>query len=158
MRKKRVDSTQAMVESFSRAAAGLIEPPECVQMPAAAMPFWDALIATKAPELWSGTDLVVAANLARISCEIEQLNAKGVSRIGEDGKPSAAHRVLTDLTAQQVSLCRALQIHSRAIHGEARENQGRNRQHRLSSEAIRELRDDPYIAWPENDEHLRGII
>ena len=102
-----------------------IEPPDFCNVPKEARPFWDSIIKTKHPDLWSPSDLLVAANLSRLSLELEELSKQHPKRI-EGGKVSPVHKVLSDLTAQQASLCRALQIHSRAIHGEANKQQPKN--------------------------------
>jgi hypothetical protein len=146
-KKKRTDSHQFLTETL-QAAGQTILPPTICQLPDKALPFWHAIIATKHPTLWTPNDLIQAANLARITLEIEQLWQSGQPRI-DDGRPSAFHRVMTDLQGEQMSLARSLQIHSRATNGEAGKLAGRNRAFH-EARRITEIENDPdsLIAMP----------
>lgn len=137
---------QAFHSETLQATARNIKPPEWCNVPEDALPFWDSIISTKHAKLWSPSDLLVAANLARVTLELETLSASNLQRI-EGGKVSAAHKVMSDLTSQQASLCRALQIHSRAIHGEARRQQPKNR---LWSDSLDSPSELGLIPWPKS--------
>jgi hypothetical protein len=86
---------------------------------------------TKDYEMWTPNDLVIAAGLARITMEIEQysmtvLRSKRVMKEKDSWNVSPVHKVLNDLQAQQATLCRTLQIHARATHGESTFQKKRN--------------------------------
>lgn len=130
-RRKRSDSIDAQVEAMRRALDGAPNPPDFCSLEPKHMAFWKAIMDTKDYEMWTPNDLVVAAGLARIQCEIEQyaqlIDSK--SRMMKDGDTltvSPLHKIMTDLQSQQASMCRTLQIHARATHGESAHQSNRN--------------------------------
>jgi hypothetical protein len=120
MRRKRSDSVTAQVEAAKRVADGAPTPPDFCSLGPEHMPFWNAIMNTKDYDMWTPNDLIVAASLARIQKDIETYAAmiRGQGRV-EGDKVSPAHKVMIDLQGQQVALCRTLQIHARATHGES---------------------------------------
>ena len=148
MTKKRTDSHQFAVETLA-AAGQTILPPTICNLPDEALPYWHAIIASKHPELWSANDLMIAANLAQVTLDIEQLRRTGQSRL-DGNKVSAFHRVLSDLVAQQMSLSRTLQIHSRAVNGESGKQVGRNQAFQQARRIIEAENDrESLIAMPK---------
>jgi hypothetical protein len=135
-RKTRSDSSETASRAIQYAANGAPEPPEFIKLPERARPFWLAIMKTKAYSSWTPNDLVVAASLARINAEIERYHAmvEARTRLQKDEKGalevSPIHKVLTDLQSQAASLCRTLQIHARATHGESRDQVNQNDVHR----------------------------
>ncbi len=131
-RRKRSDSAAATQAAVSSAASGTLEPPAHVHLSAEARPFWDAIMQTRAADSWTPGDLVLAAHLARVNADIEHysLLAESHSRLTEDGsKVHPVHKILTDLSAQALSLSRSLQVHARATQGESRDQKPRNALH-----------------------------
>ncbi|WP_348826647.1 hypothetical protein [Halomonas sp. RT37] len=134
-RRKRSDSAAAAQSAVASAAAGIIEPPKHVHLPTAARPFWDAIMQTRAADSWTPGDLVLAAHLARVNADIEHYTkvAEDETRLMADqagvSKIHPVHKILTDLSAQALSLSRSLQIHARATQGESRDQKKRNGLH-----------------------------
>jgi hypothetical protein len=130
-RRKRSDSIDHQVETIRRVLDGAPPPPSFCTMEPKHMPFWKAIMDTKDYEMWTPNDLVVAAGLARIQCEIDeyaQMISKK-SRLMKDGDTiaiSPLHKIIVDLQSQQASMCRTLQIHARATHGESAHQSNRN--------------------------------
>lgn len=130
-RKKRSDSIEASVEAMKRVLDGAPTPPDFCAILPKHMPFWNAIMSTKDYSMWTPNDLIVAAGLARIQCEIEQYanSIEKQTRLIDDGRSislSPLHKIMSDLQSQQTALCRTLQIHARATHGESRDQGKRN--------------------------------
>jgi hypothetical protein len=105
------------------------------------VPFWDAIVTTKARDSWTPHDMMVAANLARIYAEIEKLSAivrvEGRVESTQHGdKVSANHKALADLISQSINLARAVQVHSRATHGESSHQVKRNDAYRQAQRIV----------------------
>lgn len=131
-RKKRSDSVEYVTKSMQMAEEGAPEPPDFVELEDHHMPFWYAIMETKAYDMWTPNDLVVAASLARIQCDIQEYSRlvdqkKRLIKEGDKLNVSPVHKVLVDLQAQSASLCRTLQIHARATHGESTFQKKRNK-------------------------------
>ena len=151
-RRKRSDSAAAAQAAVAAAASGVIEPPAFVAVPPRARPFWDAIMQTRASDSWTPGDLVLAGHLARVNADIEHYSevAEKETRIMADaaGVPKAhpVHKILSDLSAQALSLSRSLQIHARATQGESRDQQKRNGLHASAQKTMSEA--DSLIARP----------
>ena len=121
MRKKRTDSVAA-AEAAIKDASGLIDPPAHIALRDCDRPFWVSVIAAKPADQWSANDLEDAASLARCKADIERLqreiDVEG-DLIGDRLNPK--HALLETLTRRSLALSRTLQIHSRARHGESRD-------------------------------------
>ena len=102
-KRKRSDSTAAAIAATQAAALGPLEPPEHVRVPAAARPFWDAIVLARPRDTWNPVDLASAANLARVQCALE------ASLIGSD-----EHMKLTRLA---LALTRAIAVNTVATVG-----------------------------------------
>ena len=102
-KRKRSDSTAAAIAATQAAALGPLEPPEHVRVPAAARPFWDAIVQARPRDTWNPVDLASAANLARVQCALE------ASLIGSD-----EHMKLTRLA---LALTRAIAVNTVATVG-----------------------------------------
>ena len=102
-KRKRSDSTAAAIAATQAAALGPLEPPEHVRVPAAARPFWDAIVQARPRDTWNPVDLASAANLARVQCALE------AALIGSD-----EHMKLTRLA---LALTRAIAVNTVATVG-----------------------------------------
>ena len=102
-KRKRSDSTAAAIAATQAAALGPLEPPEHVRVPAAARPFWDAIVQARPRDTWNPVDMASAANLARVQCALE------ASLIGSD-----EHMKLTRLA---LALTRAIAVNTVATVG-----------------------------------------
>lgn len=130
-RRKRSDSTEALIEA-AQLAANKIEPPAYLNLPENVRHIWDDIISTRAASSWTPNDLIQAATLARVYFDIQRYSdiVDRTSRMTKDDagayKPNAVHKILVDLVAQAQSLSRSLQVHARATQGESRDQVKRN--------------------------------
>ena len=104
-RRTRSDSAKAAVQAHQNAAQGPIEPPVYVTLPDECKPFWDAIVTSRARDTWTESDLVTAANMARV-----QQALQGVAIGGDE------HVKLTRLA---LALARSLSVHVTATAGRA---------------------------------------
>ena len=104
-RRTRSDSAKAAVQAHQNAAQGPLEPPSYVTLPEACKPFWDAIVTSRARDTWTESDLVTAANMARVQQALQTVE------IGGD-----EHAKLTRLA---LALARSLSVHVTATAGRA---------------------------------------
>ena len=104
-RRLRSDSAHAAAEAYQNAAQAPIEPPAYVTLPEPCKPFWDAIITSRARDTWTQSDLVTAANMARVQHALE------AAPVGSD-----EHAKLTRLS---LALARSLSVHTTATVGRA---------------------------------------
>ena len=104
-RRTRSDSAKAAVQAHQNAAQAPIEPPTYVTLPEPCKPFWDAIITSRARDTWTQSDLVTAANMARVQHALE------AAPVGSD-----EHAKLTRLS---LALARSLSVHTTATVGRA---------------------------------------
>lgn len=81
-RKGRSDGVEAAVEAAKAAAKGPHKPPAFVRLGKQHMPFWEAIMSSRARAEWAEADLIVAAQLARCQYDIEKH-----SQLAEDEGP-----------------------------------------------------------------------
>lgn len=90
-------------------------------------PFFDDILRARTRDEWTPTDLVVAAQLARVQSDIEReaemLEAESTVLINERGTPVANPRVtvLERFAARQMALLRALSLAGTAAKGDKRD-------------------------------------
>jgi hypothetical protein len=72
-KRKRSDTAAAAIAATQAAALPPLEPPAHVVVPAAARPFWDAIVLARPRDTWNPVDLASAANLARVQCALEDV-------------------------------------------------------------------------------------
>lgn len=104
-KRHRTDTAKGAVQAAQNAAQGPIEPPSYITLPEACKPFWEAIVTARSRDLWTQTDLVQAANLARVQHAIENV------AVGSD-----EHAKLTRLS---MALARAVAVHPTATAGRA---------------------------------------
>lgn len=104
-RRTRSDSAKAAVQAHQNAAQGPIEPPSYVTLPEPCKPFWDAIVTSRPRDTWTESDLVTAANMARVQQALQD------ALIGSD-----EHVKLTRLA---MALARSLSVHVTATVGRA---------------------------------------
>lgn len=122
-KRNRSDSASAAIRAVQAAALGPLDPPAHVALRPGDRPFWDGIVTSRARHLWTESDLVTAANLARTQADIERLQ-KVIDQNGyimEDGKLNPVAVLVETLTKRVVSLSRALLVHSIATVGESRD-------------------------------------
>ena len=91
--------------AHQNAAQAPLDPPACVTLPEPCRPFWDAIVTSRARDTWTDSDLVIAANMARVQHAIE------AALVGSDD-----HAKLTRLA---LALSRSLSVHTTATAGRA---------------------------------------
>lgn len=119
-RRARSDSAAAAIAATQAAALGPLPPPAHVTVPAAAMPFWNAIVTARPRGTWGDVDLASAANLARCQSNIETLEAL----IERDGlivgdKPHPACELVEKLSRRALALTRAIAVNTVATVGKS---------------------------------------
>jgi len=125
-KRHRSDSVTAAVSASQSAALGPLPPPDHVTLREGDLPFWNAIMKSRAREKWTDNDLATAAALARAQADIEQLqkavdiegftitNARGTTSV------NPKHKLLESMTRRAVSLSRTLHVHAEATIGNSR--------------------------------------
>lgn len=104
-RRPKSDTIKAAATAHQNAAQAPIKPPKCVTLPKECRPFWNAIVTSRARDTWTDSDLVIAANMARVQHAIE------AAPVGSDD-----HAKLTRLC---LALSRSLSVHTTATAGRA---------------------------------------
>lgn len=143
MKKQRTDTVAGAVTTMA-GALGEIQPPEHVNIPEGAMPFWKSITKARAADRWNDADLESAGELARTKYNIERLNlevvAEGDVIENQRGTPivNPKHNLLETLTRRMVSLSRLLQVHAEATQGKSGKQVSANK----AQEKARDMMDD----------------
>lgn len=152
-RRKRSDSTDAAIQAFKNALEKPIEPPEYIELPDYARPFWDSVVSARARDKWNKSDLEMAANLARCKADIERLqkeiyeegdvleNARGTQIM------NPKHSLLETLSRRAVALSRMLHVHPEATAGKSEDQVKSNKKQKEAHQMVAAL-DDDLIAKP----------
>jgi hypothetical protein len=104
-RRPKSDTIKYAAVAHQNAVQAPIEPPAYVTLPDGCKPFWDAIITSRARDSWTDSDLVTAANMARVQYALES------AQVGGD-----EHAKLTRLC---LALSRSLSVHTTATVGRA---------------------------------------
>lgn len=104
-RRPKSDTIKYAALAHQNAAQAPIEPPAYVTLPDGCKPFWDAIITSRARDTWTDSDLVTAANMARVQYALESAQVGGEE-----------HAKLTRLS---LALSRSLSVHTTATVGRA---------------------------------------
>lgn len=117
-RRPRSDSAKAAVAATQAAALGPIKPPDSVTLRKADLPFWNAVMKSRARDTWTDSDLAMAASLARAYADIETLQ-KTIDAEGFilEGKAHPALAIMETMTRRAASLSRLLHVHAQATVG-----------------------------------------
>ena len=124
MKRGPANSAASAVRAMQNATRGAIRPPAHVKLREGDLPFWEAVVRSRARDEWTPADLVVAAQLSRCQADIEReqatLDVEG-SVIDNAGRPMLnprsavadmlARREMAQLHRHMRSLRRAL-VHS----------------------------------------------
>jgi len=126
-RKTRSDSVTAMIGAMANAALPDLRPPRHCKLRKGDRPFWTGIIRSRARDEWSGTDLVVAVQLARCQADIEReqhlLDVETTVRENKRGTMvmNARVTVLEQLARRELALMRTLRL-AGTVLGTARES------------------------------------
>lgn len=134
-KRQRSDSAAGQQSIASDAFKGPLEPPACVQISPEERPFWDIIVKGKARRSWTGQDLVMAADLARVNFQIEKYSAElreepPVVAGAMGGMVVNPKQKVVDTLVKRARLISAyLQIHPEATQGKARDQRDQNETH-----------------------------
>jgi len=151
MKRIRSDSTAAAVKSMQAATRAVLEPPEHVQLRDVDLPFWDAVIRSRARDEWTPTDLILAAQLARAQADVEReqatLDTEGTVIVTGAGRSTANPRasLIDGLCKREMALLRTLRMGGR-VAGDARDGLKAAQLERRSRLVLDEFDDDGLIA------------
>jgi hypothetical protein len=115
-RRQRSDSTAAMVNAMVNASKDYPSVPMHMQLSDDAIPYWNAIMTSRALDDWAGADLIAAATLAQCQADYAYENAllREEGRVNRDylGKESANPRVgiTATLATRAMALMRTLRI------------------------------------------------
>lgn len=104
-------------------ALGPLKPPAHVALRPGDLPYWDAIVTSRARDTWTAVDLCTAGNMARSQADIERLQ-KVVDANGyvmADGKVNPAAVLVETLTKRTIALARALHVHAVATTGRSQD-------------------------------------
>lgn len=152
-KRQRIDSVNGAASAM-RGATSKIDPPDWVDVPEEAMPFWYSIVHTRAFDRWTMPDLEMAAELARTKQSIERLNKEireeGDTLVNERGTvvTNPKHSILETLTRRMVALSKSLQVHAEATQGKARDQVKANQAQQKAKTAMNEA--DDLIARPNH--------
>jgi hypothetical protein len=104
-RRPKSDTIKYAAIAHQNASQAPIEPPEYVTLPNECRPFWKAIVTSRARDSWTESDLVIAANMAKVQYTLES------AQVGGD-----EHAKLTRLC---LALSRSLSVHTTATVGRA---------------------------------------
>ena len=145
-RKARSDSVDSAVKAMVDAAKGLPNPPSNVHLRSEDLPFWRAILRARGKDEWGKTDLVVAAQLARVQTDIEReegvLAAEG--NVVQNARGSAINprlMVVEMLMKREMALMRTLRLAGAAL-GDVRTYAARQRARNAAEEAREELENE----------------
>lgn len=143
MKRTPATSAENFVKALSDTALGPLEVPNHVRLRAEDMPFWEAIIRSRAREEWNDATLVVAAQLARCLNDIEResalLQEEGTVTTNDRGTPiqNPRNAVISELARREMAFMRTLRMGG-DVAGDTRDQIGRRR---IEQEA-RRLRED----------------
>jgi hypothetical protein len=142
MAENRIDSTHVASEMM-QSALRQIPVPNCVELEAKEMPFWETI--TQARAEWTNVDLIHAANLARCMCSIEEnqrlLRVEGdvIKNARDTPIMNPRFTILEQLSRRAAALSTKIHVHAGATMGEPKNSRKKNTAKR---EAIENLSDD----------------
>ncbi len=130
-RRPKSDTIKYAAVAHQNAVQAPLEPPAYVTLPEGCKPFWSAIITSRARDTWHESDLVIAANMAKVQHALESV------QVG-----SEEHAKLTRLC---LALSRSLSVHTTATVGRAKDMVGaataeRNARNDLEDDLIPRLR------------------
>lgn len=119
-RRQRSDSAAAAVRAMVNASKDYPRPPAHVPLSQSAIPFWNAIMESRAVDDWNEVDLISAANLAQCQADFvdenEKLRIDGRTFINGFGEVKIHPRakIVEDLTRRSMALMRTLRMGGKA--------------------------------------------
>src|SRR3954463_13841355 len=116
MKKKPATSAEAAVRAAVDAAKGPIKIPKHVSLRPEDVPFWDGIVRARTRDEWTGADLVVAGQLARVQWDIAResaaLDDEGTVLKNDRGTQIMNPRVsvLEQMARREMALMRTLRM------------------------------------------------
>jgi hypothetical protein len=152
MRKPRSDSAEAAIKAALNAATPAPQIPDSVKLSEKHLPFWNAIISSRARAEWSDATLIVAAQLARTQYEIEfeseALEKEGSVVENQRGTPIMNPRqtVMEQLCRREMALMRTLGISGSVANGDKRDLQKARQMQQQAEKLAKELEEDDLLA------------
>jgi hypothetical protein len=152
MRKPRSDSAEAAIKAALNAATPAPQIPDSVKLSEKHLPFWNAIISSRARAEWSDATLIVAAQLARTQYEIEfeseALEKEGSVVENQRGTPIMNPRqtVMEQLCRREMALMRTLGISGSVANGDKRDLQKARKMQQQAEKLAKELEEDDLLA------------
>lgn len=121
-KRHRSDSLTASLLAAQAVALGPIVAPAHVALRLGDLPYWNAIVTSRARDTWTDVDLVTAGNLARTQADIERL-CKDLDDQGymQGDKVNPLAKLVDTLSRRALALARALHVHAEATVGESRD-------------------------------------
>ena len=153
-------NTEKGKELAMRAAIqGLLHPPAHMNITAKQIPYWKAVMSTRARQLWTETDLELAVSLVRWKAQLDEVETKlekdGLFLKNKNGTiiENPAQRTVERLSRRIMAMSRMLQLQALAVVGDPRngkkklqsENEARDVIKRLDSDLIPFKRQNHYV-------------
>jgi hypothetical protein len=152
MRKPRSDSAEAAIKAALNAATPAPQIPDSVKLSEKHLPFWKAIISSRARNEWTDATLIVAAQLARTQYEIEfeseALEKEGSVVENQRGTPIMNPRqtVMEQLCRREMALMRTLGISGSVANGDKRDLQKARQMQQQAEKLAKELEEDDLLA------------
>lgn len=150
----RSDSLRGAKFAMDAALAGTLHPPAHVKLTKHELPFWKSIINNRSHQLWTASDLEIAAHLARAKCSIETLEREVAkekvimkSKTGRVFKNPKLDHIET-LSRRVASLSRLLQVQARTVIGNPRDTKNKLDEERRITDAMPSLRKTGLIKFP----------
>lgn len=123
-RHQRSDSHAAALKAMRNVQDGIPRPPDYIDFPDSAWPYWEAIFKNRAADRWNALDLANAAELAMVHDDMARLRAKIREQgdVLEGDKPNPAHKLLDNAGRRAIALSRMLHVHPEATEGRSRDS------------------------------------
>ena len=139
----KADTANAIVDAFKQAQK-IHDPPAFIHLKKEEIPFWEAIMRSKAYETWTEFDLIQAANLAVSQATIqkltEEIREEGVV-VKKEGTNTTIPNPKIDAKIKEtdlsIRLSRIIHVHSEATGGRAKDARGKNRSVRDARNVMR---------------------
>lgn len=139
---KKVDTATGALSVFEQAQK-IHDPPAFIELTDEELPFWRAIMRSKAYETWTEFDLIQAANLAISQATIqkltEEIREEGVV-VNKEGTNTTIPNPKIDAKIKEtdlsIRLSRIIHVHSEATGGRAKDARGKNKGVRSARDAM----------------------
>lgn len=143
----RSDSSEHAVQATQNASAGRLQPPEHVELPEYAFPYWDAIIENRARDQWNTCDLAFAAQLARAQWRMsklaDEIDGEPSAEVGPRGlRKNPKIAIMETEMALAIRLARMLHVHPEGTVGRAKNNRNKFLEEKKARSSLRAVDED----------------